>query len=159
MAELSDLSLRYRARLALYHWHHAPVAWTPLRVPLAQARVALVTMAGYYHPDADAPFLRIPGGDCSFRVLPDDVAVAELTLGQTSSAFDRAPALADPNVAFPLDRLHALVAAGEVGAAAPRHLSFNGSITAPRPLVRDFAPAAAELLKEDEVDAALLVPI
>ncbi len=159
MAELSDLPLRYRARLALYRWRTAPSAWAPLRTPLERARVALVTMAGYYRPETDAPFLRIPGGDCSFRTLPDEVGLTELRLGQTSAAFDRAPALADPNVTFPLDRLHALVAAGEVGAAAPRHLSFNGSITAPRPLVRDFAPAAAEVLQQDHVDAALLVPI
>ena len=159
MAALSDLPLRYRARLAVYRWHAAPPAWTPLARPLTRSRVALVTMAGYYDPEADAPFLRIPGGDCSFRVLPDGVALSALTLGQTSSAFDHAPALADPNVAFPLDRLHDLVAAGEVGEAAPHHLSFNGSITAPRPLVRDFAPAAAELLTEDRVDAAVLVPI
>lgn len=159
MAELSDLPLRYRARLALYRWQRAPVAWTPMRAPLAHARVALVTMAGYYRPEADAPFLRIPGGDCSFRVLPDDSRLAELELGQTSSAFDHASALADPNVAFPLERLHALAAAGEVAEAAPRHLSFNGSITAPRPLLRSFAPAAAEVLEEDHVDAALLVPI
>ncbi len=159
MAQLSDLPLRYRARLALYRWHSAPPAWTPLAQPVARTRVALVTMAGYYRPEADAPFLRMPGGDCSFRVLPDDVALSTLTLGQTSSAFERAPALADPNVAVPLDRLHALAAAGEVGESAPRHLSFNGSITAPRPLVRDFAPAAAEVLAEDGVDAAVLVPI
>ncbi len=159
MANLSDLPLRHRARLALYRWRTAPSAWTPLRQPLERARVALVTTAGYYRPEEDAPFLRIPGGDCSFRVLPDDVALSALTLGQTSSAFERAPALADPNVAFPLDRLHELARAGTIGRSAARHLSFNGSITAPQRLVRYTAPAAAELLRGDGVDAAVLVPI
>jgi hypothetical protein len=46
-----------------------------------------------------------------------------------------------------------------VGSAAPRHLSFNGSITAPARLVRESAPRAARLFVEDGVHAALLVPI
>lgn len=159
MAELSDLPLRYRARLALYRWRTAPLAWTPLERPVARSRVALVTMAGYYHVGVDPPFRRMPGGDPTFRVIPDEVPLPTLHLGQTSSAFDHAPALADANVAFPLDRLHALVAAGQVGRAAPRHLSFNGSITDPSYLLRESAPAAAALLRLDAVDAAVLVPI
>ncbi len=160
MAELASLPLRYRLQLALYRWHRLdPVPWTPLRRPLPEARIALVTTAGLYRRDLDRPFRRLPGGDVSFRVLPDDVAPASLELGQTSREFDRAPALRDANVAYPLDRLHELVRAGTIGEAAPRRLSFNGSITSPDRLTRLTAPAAAELLREDRVDAAVLVPI
>ena len=67
--------------------------------------------------------------------------------------------LADRNLAYPLDRLRALAAEGLVGAVAPRHLSFNGSITAPGRLVRDTVPQMADVLRADAVDAALLVPI
>ena len=159
MADFSSLPLRYRAQMALYRWRAAERAWTPLRGPLALARIALVTSAGYYRPEIDEPFRRVPGGDTGFRLLPDDVSLRGLVLGQTSGAFDRAPAAADPNVAFPLERLHALVAAGAVGEAAPRHPSFNGSITAPGRLVRESAPHAADALLADGVDAAVLVPI
>jgi D-proline reductase (dithiol) PrdB len=65
----------------------------------------------------------------------------------------------DPNLAFPLDRLHELEARGRIGSVAPRHLSFSGSITAPGSLIRDTAPQAAGLLAEDAVDVALLVPV
>jgi hypothetical protein len=34
-----------------------------------------------------------------------------------------------------------------------------GSITAPGRLIRDSAPAMADLLVEDQVDVALLVPV
>jgi hypothetical protein len=34
-----------------------------------------------------------------------------------------------------------------------------GSITAPSRLMRDSAPAAAQLLVDDSVDVALLVPV
>ncbi|MEA2325285.1 MAG: D-proline reductase (dithiol) PrdB, partial [Thermoanaerobaculia bacterium] len=66
---------------------------------------------------------------------------------------------ADPNLAFPLDRLHELERDGRIGRVNKRHLSFMGSITAPGRLIRDSAPAAAELLVADGVDIALLVPV
>jgi D-proline reductase (dithiol) PrdB len=48
---------------------------------------------------------------------------------------------------------------GTIGEVAPRHLSFMGSITAPLRLTRDYAPDAAEQLRQDGVDVALLVPV
>lgn len=160
MAELASLPLRYRVQLGLYRWRRLdPVPWTPLPRPLTRATVALVTTAGYYRPGIDPPFRRLPGGDVSFRVLPDDTPLATLELGQTSGLFDRDPALHDPNVAHPVERLRELARAGHIGRTATRHLSFNGSITAPARLVRNTAPAAAELLRGDGVDAAVLVPI
>ena len=69
------------------------------------------------------------------------------------------PMAADIEVAFPIDSLKKLVVAGAIGDAAPRHLSFMGSITAPARLVRESAPAAADLLVADQVDVALLVPV
>ena len=76
-----------------------------------------------------------------------------------SDAYDPAPLAADRNVAFPLDRLRALAAAGAIGDVAPRHLSFMGSITRPERLIEEFAPVAATLLESDGVDTALLVPV
>ena len=76
-----------------------------------------------------------------------------------SDAYDPAPLAADRNVAFPLDRLRALAAAGAIGDVAPRHLSFMGSITRPERLVEESAPAAATLLAGDGVNIALLVPV
>jgi len=47
----------------------------------------------------------------------------------------------------------------EIGEVAPRHFSFMGSLTAPGRLIKQTAPAAADLLVEDQVDIALLVPV
>ncbi len=160
MAEFAELSLRHRLEMRLYRWRrvNAPM-WSPLTVPLREARIALVTTAGLFRPGVDRPFDRMRGGDFSFRVIPDDTELQALAVGQTSDAFDRQPVEADRNSALPLDRLHQLVANGEVGASAPRHLSFNGSITAPGRLIRDSAPDAARLLRDDGVQGALLVPV
>jgi D-proline reductase (dithiol) PrdB len=46
-----------------------------------------------------------------------------------------------------------------VGALNHRHFSFMGSITAPGRLISETAPAVAQLLQEDQVDAAFLVPV
>ena len=160
MAEFAELSLRHRLAMAAYRWRRVePLALTPLRVPLREARIGLVTTAGLYRPGTDQPFERIRGGDSSFRIIPDDVDLLSLAVGQTSDAFDRQPVEADRNAALPIDRLRALVERGEVGASAARHLSFNGSITAPGRLVRDVAPAAVEVFRQDRVDAVLLVPV
>lgn len=146
--------------MAAYRWRRVEtLTWARLGVPLREARVGLVTTAGLYRPGTDQPFERVRGGDSSFRIIPDDVGVASLAIGQTSGAFDRQPMDADRNAALPIDRLHALVARGEVGSSAGRHLSFNGSITAPGRLVRDAAPEAAEVFRQEQVDAVLLVPV
>ncbi len=160
MAEFSELPLHYRLELALYPWRRIdPVPWMPLGRPLAEARVALVTSAGLYRPAVDAPFAKVRGGDPSVRWLPDDVDLAFTVVGQTSDAFDHGPVERDRNLAFPLDHLHALVREGVIGAAATRHVSFNGSITAPGRLIKQTGPAVADVLRADQVDAALFIPV
>lgn len=65
----------------------------------------------------------------------------------------------DPNLAFPIDRVRELAAAGRIGEVNHRHLSLMGSITAPGRLIRDTAPEAARRIVADGVDIALLVPV
>jgi len=155
-----ELPLWERTLIASYRWRRiSPVPRATLRKPMAECRVALVTTAGLV-PLGGVPFdLARLGGDSTFRVIPGDTVIESLDLHHRSQAFDRRAVLADRNVAFPLAPLHALVAAGEVGGVAPRHLSFMGSITAPARLRKEQAPAAADLLVADEVDVALLAPV
>ena len=157
---LVDLPLSYRLFLASYRWRRSgPVAAAALRAPLDRCRVALVTTAGLV-VRGDRPFdLQVRGGDWSWRTIPSTIEARALASYHRSDAFDRGPMAADIEVAFPIDSLKALVVAGAIGDAAPRHLSFMGSITAPARLVRESAPAAADLLVADQVDVALLVPI
>lgn len=160
MAKIADLPYKYRAMMALYPWRRIdPVPHAPLKIPLAQARIAVVTTGGLVTPE-QLPFDQgVKGGDWSYRVIPGDVDVATLRETHRSDAFDHAGVAADRNLAFPLDPVRALVAAGELGSLAPRHLSFMGSVTAPGRLIKQSAPEAARLLVEDQVDLALLVPV
>jgi D-proline reductase (dithiol) PrdB len=163
MAELDDFSLPVRMFLKAYPWRRIdPVPWSPLRRPLAESRVALVSSAGLVLPGQPPFDPDVRGGDTSFRVIPREADVASLLDTHRSGSFDHSGVARDPNLAFPLDRLRELEAAGRIGRIgeiAPRHISFMGSITAPGRLVRDSAPAMAELLVQDQVDVALLVPV
>jgi len=160
MAHLDDLPLLVRAALRLYPWRRVdPVPCAVLTKPIAACCVALVTTAGLV-PPRERPFDGSQrGGDFSFRLIPSGIDVQSLGEFHRSESFDHAGILADRNLAFPLDRLRELAAAGEIGAVAPRHLSFMGSITAPGRLVRQSAPEAASVLLADAVDVALLVPV
>lgn len=160
MARISDLPLWLRVALRAYPWRRVdPVPSARLAKPLADCRAALVTTAGLV-PPGGAPFDEgVRGGDFSYRVIPGDADVRTLVEHHRSESFDHAGIREDANLAFPLARLRELAAAREIGEVAPRHLSFMGSITAPGRLVSRTAPEAAQLLVDDQVDVALLVPV
>jgi len=160
MAELAELSLGYRLFLQAYRWRRIdPVPWTTLALPLEAARVALVTSAGLTAPRQPPFDAVVRGGDPSFRIIPGDVAVASLTSSHRSATFEHAGLDADPNLAFPLDRLRELAAAGRIGSSTARHLSFMGSLTAVGRFVRESLPAMAEILLAERAQVALLVPV
>lgn len=160
MGALDEFPLTTRLFLKAYPWRKIdPVPWSPLRKPLNQCRLALVSSAGFVLPDQDPFDESVRGGDFSFRQIPADADVRQLKESHRSEAFDHAGLTQDPNVAFPVDRIRELAARGRIGSVNRRHLSFMGSITAPGRLVRDTAPEAAQWLVDDAVDAALLVPV
>jgi D-proline reductase (dithiol) PrdB len=160
MATVDELPLSHRIFLKAYPWRRIdPVPWTPLRRPLAESRVALVTSAGFVLPGQEPFDDEIRGGDTSFREIPNDAEVAALIETHRSQSFDHTGIRTDPNLAFPLDRLRELAASGRIGSLNHRHLSFMGSITAPGRLLRDSAPEAARRLAADGVEVALLVPV
>jgi D-proline reductase (dithiol) PrdB len=120
---------------------------------LAERRVALISTAGL-HRRGDQPFQH---GDASYRLIEAGTAAADLVMSHVSVNFDRTGFQQDLNVVMPIDRLRELAADGLIGSMAAVHYSFMGAID----------PAAAEphaahlagMLKRDDVDAALLVPV
>ncbi len=161
MATYAEMSFPVRAFMKAYpfsRYRIEPVPCARLGKPLKEARVALVTSAGYHTP-AQRGFAKITIGDHSFREIPDDVDVSTLIESHNSTSFDHAGVRADQNLALPLDRFRELVGRGVIGQMNRRHFSFMGSIVNPRKLMRETAPEAARLLREDGVDAVLLTPV
>jgi D-proline reductase (dithiol) PrdB len=160
MGDPGEFSLTTRLFLKAYHWRKIdPVPWTPLKKPLSQSKLALVSSAGFVLPDQPPFDESIKGGDPSFREIPSGVEVKTLVETHRSKAFDHAGLQKDPNVGFPIDRIRELAATGRIGSVNHRHLSCMGSITAPGRLIHNTAPSAARLLVEDQVEAAILVPV
>ena len=92
-----------------------------------------------------------------YRLLPGDLRAADLVMSHISTNFDRTGFQQDHNVVFPIDRLNELAAEGVVGSVASVHYSFMGA-THPAKLERT-ARQLAGMLKQDQVDAVLLVPV
>ena len=157
---MSEFSTAIRLSLKAYPWRRIKDApWTPLARPLAESKVALVSSAGFVLRDQPRFDESIRGGDVSFREIPGDTQIGDLIDAHRSGSFDHSGMVRDPNLAFPLDRMRELAAAGRVGSINRRHLSFMGSILAPGRLIKRTAPEAARWLVDDGVDMALLVPV
>lgn len=134
----------------------AQQAFTPLRRPLAESRVALVSTAGV-HLDDQPPFhVDTIAGDPTHRPIPDDVDLARLRF--THTHYDTSAAARDPNVVFPLDRLHEAVVNGRVGSASPVHIGMMGFNPDPVVIAEETAPAVADVLQSAEVDVVVMVP-
>jgi D-proline reductase (dithiol) PrdB len=160
MARLEDLSFPHRMFMRAYRFRS--VDWLPgasLKKPLSESKFALITTAAMHLPEQPAFDPNICGGDCSFRELPVDADLNQLKIAHRSSEFDQTGARQDRNLVFPRDRFQELVSDGKVGALNHRHFSFMGSITAPERLISETAPAVAELLRQDQVDAVYLLPV
>ena len=131
-------------------------AFTPLKKPLSESRVALVTTAGAHLAEQTPFHVETVAGDPTHRILPDDLDTSELRF--THTHYDTAPAEQDPNCVFPIDRLHELVERGRLGAASPVHIGMMGFNPDPSPIQDDLAPRVAGILADAEVDVAIMIP-
>jgi len=138
-----------------------PIPWAPMPRPLAECTIALVSTAGVARRD-DTPFdeegeRRNPWwGDPTFRTIP---------LGSTESDVDlhhlhieRKYGRADLDVVLPMRRLGELAGEGVIGRPAETHYSIMGYQLRPVVLETETAPAIAQHMKLQGVDAAALVP-
>ncbi len=137
------------------------IPWTSLGKPLEECTVALVSTAGIALA-TDRPFdqegeRQNPWrGDPSFRVLPGTATEKDVRICHLHT--DSSYAERDLSCLFPLGRLRELERNGEIGCSAERHYSFMGYILQPSVLLGESTPEMIRKLKEDAVDAVLLVP-
>jgi D-proline reductase (dithiol) PrdB len=134
------------------------IPWTPMRIFVRDAVVALVTTAGV-HLKSDPPFdMTDPDGDPTFRVLPVDARGDGVAI--THKYYDHSAADRDLNVVLPVDRLRELAAEGRVGGVAPRVYSLMGHVDGAhvRTLMQTTAPEVARRLRADGAQAVVLTP-
>lgn len=134
----------------------AEQAFQPLTKPLSDCRVALVGTAGVHLADQPPFHVETVAGDSSYRLIPDDIDTGRLRF--THTHYDTTSAEKDPNVVFPLDRLHEAVADGRVGSSSPTHIGMMGFNPDPSAIADETAPAVVEELAGADVDVVVMVP-
>jgi len=151
------LALGYAAP---YEWaHYAEVPFLPLRKPLAQCRVALITTAAPFQPDkgdqgpgasynAAAKFYAVYSGDSAGD---HDLRISHVAIDRRHTTAE------DPRTYFPLAALRQSAAEGRIGSVAPR---FHGAPTnrSHRITLEVDCPELVARCHADGADAAVLVP-
>ena len=168
-ASEDDVPIRYMDRtreyyqtlgFSPYRWaHFTDAPFTPLSTPLARARVALITTAAPFQPEAGDQGPRAPyNAGAKFYQVYSAAADSKPDLRISHVGYDRANTVPeDLNAYFPLARLQEAVAAGRIGSLAPR---FHGAPTnrSHRVTMETDAPELLRRCREDGADAVVLVP-
>jgi len=100
------------------------VPFTPFDGELAKSTVALVTAGGVHLKVQDAFNIADELGDLTYRIIHEDVDVADLMV--THHHYDHSDADKDINVVFPIDALRDLQAEGFVRGIARKHVGYMG---------------------------------
>jgi D-proline reductase (dithiol) PrdB len=143
-----------------YRWaHYTSAPFQPLRKPLDRSRIAIITTAAPFDPQKgdQGPGAKYNGGAKFYSVYegettkPHDLRISHI-------AYDRAHTSAeDSGTWFPLPQLQRLARQHRIGEIAPR---FFGAPTnrSHRITIETDAPEILKRCREDQVDAAVLVP-
>ncbi|WP_313300046.1 glycine/sarcosine/betaine reductase selenoprotein B family protein [Diaphorobacter sp.] len=170
MAHADDVPVPYMQRtrdwyLALgynnpYRYsHYASVPFTPLKKPLSQCTVALLTTAAPFQPDkgpqgpgapynAAAKFYAPYVGDTS---QDHDVRISHVGIDRKHTSME------DANAWFPLPLLRTLAAEGRIGRLA-KHFHGVPTNRSQRHTLDVDIPLIVERCQQDGVDVAVLVP-
>ena len=151
LEQLTDVERKHLEELKCPTFETQPWVEGP---PLSMRRVAIVSTAGL-HRRGDRPFTLDPGD--YYRIIPGDIEVNDLAMTHVSTNYDRSGFQQDWNVVFPIERLRELAEEGVIGSVADYHYSFMGAQDPT--LMEHDARKLAGLLKKDDVDAALLIPV
>lgn len=152
-----------------YAYPDGPFA--PLRKPISGSRLVLVASSGHFVEGQDpepfgvknmtqkeaieriGEFLKVEPQLSSVRI---DTPKGKLRVRH--GGYDIRGAQADPNVLFPLERLVELCKERVIGELVPEAYSFVGATSQTR-LLKHTGPQWAKMLKQQQIDAALLVPV
>ena len=143
-----------------YRWaHYVDAPFQPLRKPLSQSRIALVTTAAPFDPARgdQGPGAKYNGAAKFYSVYDGDTSKTH-DLRISHIAYDRLHTSAeDSGTWFPLPQLGRLATEGRIGEVAPR---FFGAPTnrSHRVTIETDAPEILARCRADQVDAVVLVP-
>ncbi len=139
--------------------------------PLSDSRLLLLASSGHFVTGDDpepfgiknmtqeealsqiSKFMRIAP---TLSAIPVNTPVEDLRVRH--GGYDIRGAQADPNVVLPLERLAELEQEGIIGRLAPEAYAFVGA-AAQKPLLKNTGPQWVSKFQDQQIDAALLVPV
>ncbi len=152
-------------------WEYDEGPFTPLQKPLSEVRLALISSSGHFVEGKDpepfgvkdmtqaeavkriSDFLK---SEPDLSTIPIDTPRERLRVRH--GGYDIHGAMIDPNVAFPLERLMELDREGLFGELHREAYSFVGAASQIR-IMSHAGPQWVRLLKEQGIDAVLMVPV
>ena len=142
---------------AAYRWYVADTKppFAPLKKPLSQSRLGLLTTSGCYVAGQVAYHYK---DDASIRLIPMDTPVDRLRFAHITENY-LVNARRDPECLVPLTALRALRDEGVVGELADSAISCMGGIYSQRRVREELIPQVEGVFKQQAVDVALLVPM
>lgn len=177
VAELHDLMIRWQESAyspsprsaGSYVYDDAP--FTPLRKPLAESRVGLMTSSGHFVTGDDPAPFGIDGmtqAEAEARIsefLREPPVMSQIPLRAAKDelqvrhgGYDTSSARIDHNVSFPRDALLAIRDSGRIGEVADPLYSFPGATSQGR-LRKHALPGWVEMMQAADIDVLLLVPV
>lgn len=144
--------------------------FTNMKLPVTEARVGLLTSSGHFGDGDDPEPLGVANmsqaeamdriqeflGDTPIlSAIPSDIRRDELNVRH--GGYDITSTEQDPNVTFPIDRLHDAVDSGHIKGVAKTYWSFPGATAHGR--LRNALPMWLDRIHEEHVDAIVLVPV
>ena len=161
IAKLSHLSLSTKIFLEFYNWKNCyPLQSKHLEKKISDSKVAIISSAGLVINNDQEPFdNNVKMGDSSFRIIPSDVNSNSLSEYHRSDTFDHSGIKSEPFTALPIPHILDLVKEGFIGSISDSHISIMGSIVNPSNLIDKTIPNIISILKREEVDITLLIPV
>ena len=137
-----------------YRWavNGEPPPWAPLKKPLAECKVALMSSGGVLYRDQP----RFHREDASYRLIPKNARRDELSVWHFG--YPTKDAEKDPNCVFPLERLREFEAERRGGDLCDPTFTFMGGIYSARKVREELAPKIVTELRSRNVEAFYLVP-
>ncbi len=139
-----------------YRWaYNKDVPFTPLKKPLAESRLGLITTTSPWSEDlADDIAERPPKRAYAQPVepVPERMFTMDLSWDKEATHTD------DVDSFLPLHRLQEYVAEGRIGSLSPRFYGAPTEYSQPKTNTID-APDILRFCQEDNVDVAMLVPL
>ncbi len=138
-----------------------PIPWTPLRKPLSQTTIALVTSAGI-SLKTDTPFdmerekREATWGDRSFREIPRKTTEKDININHLH--INTTYIKQDINVILPLGRMAEFEKEGVIGRLAPTAYSFYGFQWENTDFLKQAIEPISMKMKLERVEAVLMTP-